>query len=293
MMRDNPLAWNDEEAEGVLSPGEGFEGSGTALDLLEMPDGARLQVARQLDAALIGSPAVFETLTRIEVALGGACDTGRSWRLRVDHLSKDDRAVLFDALGQGEVSVLLSGAAGEGDAQIVETILPGVWLGKAASPSGAFAEWVEVGKAPRALLEAAVVRPRGDLPIEALTPPRDAMNVMNVLAEVRGRARAYKTGEPNHVMNFTLFPMTPADSAFLAKSLGEVGVRISSGGYGAARVVMTALRNVWAVQFLNGLGSVILDTLEVGDVPDAVLAAPSDLEVSKMRLGSILEAYSQ
>jgi len=222
-----------------------------------------------------------------------AAETGRAWRLRVDDLGAIDRKMLFDALGKGEVSIVISGGEGEGEAQIMETVLPGAWIGRATDPDGQIAsQWVEVGDAPRALREVALSRPRADLPVEMLTAPRGAMNVMSVLAEVRERARAWSPGEPNHVMNFTLFPMTPADSAYLAKVVGEAGVRIASGGYGAARVVMSGLRHVWAVQYLNGLGAVILDTLEVGDIPDAVLASPEDFEDSAGRLCDILEAYA-
>lgn len=293
-MRENPLLWQDDEApEGVLAPFEGADEMGGALRLLGLPTAKGLVSARDVRAGEEAAPVVYETLAKIAGALKAAAETGRAWRLRVDGLSETDRAMLFDALGQGEVSVVIAGGAGEGDAQIVETVLPGVWIGRAEDTDGKMgAEWIEVGDAPRALREAAAQRPGAELALEALSAPRGAMNVMSVLAETRDRALSWQPDVPNHVMNFTLFPMTPADSAFLAKALGEVGVRIASGGYGAARVIMTAVRHVWAVQYLNGLGDVILDTLEIGDVPDAVLASREDFEDSAARLGDMLEAYA-
>jgi len=283
----------DAAPEGVLSPFEGdADGGGEVLKLLGLPDGKSMMTIRDLGATEEAGPAVHATLSRVREALLDAVDTGRAWRLRVDDLGEADRRMLFDALGQGEVSIVIAGGEGEGEAQIMETVLPGAWIGRATDPEGQVAaEWVEVGDAPRALREVALTRPRSDLPVEMLPAPRGAMNVMGVLAEVRERATHWTPGTPNHVMNFTLFPMTPADSAFLAKVVGESGVRIASGGYGAARVVMSGLRHVWAVQYLNGLGNVILDTLEIGDIPDAVLASPQDFEDSAQRLGDILEAY--
>ncbi|MGF1462678.1 MAG: hydrogenase expression/formation protein [Maricaulaceae bacterium] len=115
---------------------------------------------------------------------------------------------------------------------------------------------------------------------------------MSVLSEVSERADAWTPKTPNHVINFTLFPMTEADQAFLAKVLGEVGVRVASGGYGAARVIMTALKRVWAVQYLNAMGTVILDTIEVGAIPSAALASREDFEDSAERLAEIAEAYA-
>ncbi len=289
-MRKNPLMWDDEAPSGVLSPTEGSE---PGLNILHMPAGDRMIKARDADAAIVGGPAVGEMLSLIGEALRKAVSDDRAWRKRIDSLSDTDRKALLDALGEGEVSVFLSaGNAEEGDVQIQETVLPGVWVGRAMDTAGALAaEWIEVADRPRALAEAAELRPRDDIPLEHLEAPRGAMNVMGVLSEVRQEARSWEPGKPNHVVNFTLFPMTEADTAFLAKVLGESGVRISSGGYGAARVIMTAFKRVWAVQYLNAMGSVILDTLEVGDVPGAVLAASEDFEDSAKRLTEIAKAY--
>ncbi|MEM6666862.1 MAG: hydrogenase expression/formation protein [Pseudomonadota bacterium] len=244
-------------------------------------------------AAEDAGPAVHGELIKVRDALNAAAETGRAWRRRIDSLAPADRQVLLYALGHGEVSAVISGADGEGEVQVLETVLPGIWIGRASLPDGSIgAQWVEVGDAPRVVRELALTRPRTDLPVDALTAPRGAMNVMSVLAEVRDRSTSWEPGTPNHVMNFTLFPMTPADSAFLAKVLGESGVRIASGGYGAARIVMTGIRHVWAVQYLNGLGDVILDTLEIGHIPDAVLASREDFEDSAVRLGDISDAYA-
>lgn len=292
-----PALWDDPSPEGVLAPFEGADGlgamgaDGNGPRLLGMPT-ASMRSGKRLSSMDAAGPAVIEALDTIGAALDRSLTDNRAWRRRLDHLSTEDRDCLLDALGDGEVSLVISGAEGEGDVQIAETALPGVWIGRAEDGEGTVqACWVEVADAPKTVREAAATRPRHDLPFDALTPPRDAMNVMGVLAELRARARDWQPGQPNHVMNFTLLPMTEADTAFLAKVIGEAGVRASSGGYGSARVIMTALRNVWAVQYLNGLGAVILDTIEIGDVPDAVLAAHQDFADSHARLNEIREAY--
>ncbi|MEM7570393.1 MAG: hydrogenase expression/formation C-terminal domain-containing protein [Pseudomonadota bacterium] len=298
-MRKNPLKWDDEAPQGVLAPFEGEDGLGAQssadplANLLGMPTGNSMHVPGDLTVPETTSPAVLDMLEKIFNALNAAAQHGKAWRRRLDHLSDDERTVLYDALGSGEVSVVIApGTAEEGDVQISETVLPGVWLGRAEDANGVLrSQWVEVADVPYAVRELAMTRPRSDINIDMLTPPRGAMNVMGVLSEVRAKAQAWRPGTPNHVVNFTLFPMTEADTSYLAKVLGESGVRASSGGYGSARVIMTALRNVWAVQFLNGLGAVILDTLEVGDVPNAVLASQEDFEDSAERLNEIRGAY--
>ena len=98
-------------------------------------------------------------------------------------------------------------------------------------------------------------------------------------------------GDDAHVINFSLFPMTPGDMAFLQATLGEGPVRLISRGYGHCRVIGTGARGVWSVQFTNSMDTVVLDTLEICDVPAVVLAADEDFQDSSVRLSEIEDAY--
>jgi hydrogenase-1 operon protein HyaF len=122
--------------------------------------------------------------------------------------------------------------------------------------------------------------------------PQGAMNAPALLHELQERSAAYRPGAENHVINFTLLPLTEVDAQVLTAVLGQVPLVIRSGGYGSSRVFATGLRHVWAVQYINGMGNVILDTLEVGGVPISVLAAREDFEDSSERLAEILEAFA-
>ena len=117
------------------------------------------------------------------------------------------------------------------------------------------------------------------------------MNVMPVLAEIRERARAWRPGEAAHTIAFSLLPMTPADIDFLQASVGTGPVKIVSRGYATCRIRATALNNVWAVQFFNAMDTILLDTLEIGDVPAVAAAAEEDFRDSAVRLREIEEAY--
>jgi len=86
--------------------------------------------------------------------------------------------------------------------------------------------------------------------------------------------------------------LTGVDAEVLTSVLGQIPLVIRSGGFGSSRVFATGLRHVWAVQYLNGMGGVVLDTLEVGGVPVAVLAAREDFEDSAERLAEVLEAFA-
>jgi hydrogenase-1 operon protein HyaF len=85
--------------------------------------------------------------------------------------------------------------------------------------------------------------------------------------------------------------MSPQDQALLIDTLGRAELVLDSGGYGNCRVMATRVRHVWAVQYINGLGHTILDTIEIGGVPDAAVAAREDFEDSAARLDDILAVY--
>jgi hydrogenase-1 operon protein HyaF len=118
------------------------------------------------------------------------------------------------------------------------------------------------------------------------------MNALALLTELQQRSAAYQPGAENHIINFTLLPITEVDAEVLTTVLGQLPLVIRGGGYGSCRIFATGLRHVWAVQYLNSMGAVILDTLEIGGVPVAALAAREDFEDSAERLGEIIKAYA-
>ncbi len=122
-------------------------------------------------------------------------------------------------------------------------------------------------------------------------PPEGAMNVMPVLAEIRDRVHRRDPG--THTISLTLLPMTDQDIEFLQTSLGTGPVRIISRGYGTCRIQATAIHDVWSVQFFNAMDTMLLDTLEIGEVPIVARAAEEDFRDSVERLREIEEAYFQ
>jgi hydrogenase-1 operon protein HyaF len=76
----------------------------------------------------------------------------------------------------------------------------------------------------------------------------------------------------------------------LSEHLGTGWIDIVSRGYGNCRMTATAVQNLWWVQFFNSDDRLILNTLEVTDVPEAALAAAEDLQDSALRLSDIRQA---
>lgn len=282
--RPNPFVWTGEEApQGVFVGG----GADDGLSLLGLPQGLRRKEAQRVALEHV-SDAARTRLSDIADALGAGAEGARR-AFKLDDLSDNDRAYVLDLLGDGEVNALI--ATADGLVQASETVFPGLWvLRREDAPDTA---WVEIGDVPALARDMAASVTRDTLPLEHMVPPDGAMNVMGVLAEIRHIAQTQPPGAANHVLNFTLMPMTEADTDFLAAVLGQGPVRFASGGYGTARVILTGLRNVWAVQYLNSMGVVILDTIEIGDVPQAACAQREDFEDSAERLRHILAGEAQ
>ncbi|MEF3365167.1 hydrogenase expression/formation C-terminal domain-containing protein [Methylocystis sp. 9N] len=202
----------------------------------------------------------------------------------------DERELLDQALGAGEVSGVVALPDGV-TAQIAESTMAGLWRVRfAGADDRLIGDYLEVGAIPEVLKRAAIVNAREVSFGEA---PEGAMNVMPLLAEIRARVAAFAPGDKAHIINFMLFPMTPEDMGFLQASLGEGPVGLLSRGYGKCRIHATATRHVWSVQYFNAMDEIVLDTLEIGDVPVVALAANEDFRDSSERLREIYEAYFQ
>lgn len=279
-MTEHVLTWHPKVPDAPAAEGQ--------LRLLDMPTGL-VRPRRQIQAAETMTPAARALLHEVLAVLRRFAENpGEPQRIALRELDEADRTVVADLLGEGDVNAEIGGGA---HWLVQETVLTGLWRIQARDADGTQSEWLEVATVPQAVAQAAarMSRPAVDLPS---TWPNGAMNAPALIAELQQRAHDYQPGELNHVVNFTLLPLTDVDAEVLTTVLGQVPMVIRSEGYGSCRVFATGLRRVWAVQYLNSMGSVILDTLEVGGVPTSVLAAREDFEDSALRLAEILDAYS-
>jgi len=279
---DYPLVWHPKVPGPV--PVEGEE----SLRLLDMPVGqaAPRRSARLLDRL---SPAAMAVLNEAQAALRRHAEGAREPTLiSMRALGPGDRDAVLDVLGEGDVVGSVGGSVGY---TFVESVLTGLWHVEATTEDGAKTEWLEAAEIPQAVLHATERMPRDTIRIPDRMP-QGAMNSLALLTELQERSSTYQPGAENHVINFTLLPITEADAEVLTTVLGQLPLVIRGGGYGSCRIFATGLRHVWAVQYLNSMEKVILDTLEIGGVPVAALAAREDLEESAGRLAEMLQAYA-
>ena len=240
------------------------------------------------EALILACPLVAALLPEIAACLDTQTENERGRLFDVTAFSDDETRLLGDVLGEGEVSATASLPGGV-VAQVQESVLAGVWRVRFEGPDGQLVgDYVEVAAIPAAVRQAAALGAPAVLPG---TPPEDCMNVMPLLAEIADRMAHWQPGEPSHVMNFSLLPMAAADMLYLQAWLGRGHVVLAARGYGSCRVLATGARHVWSVQYSNAGGDVVLDTLEIGDVPTAVLATGDDFRDSAVRLREIAAAY--
>ncbi len=210
-------------------------------------------------------------------------------RIDVSQLGDADLDLVNQILGEGEVSVLL-----EGDARlrIQESVLAGVWRIQRMRDDGSIAgDTIAVADVPDEVC-AAVARAARDG--QDLVPPQVPAGVVNspaLLVEIVAKARSVVPYGEAHVINLTLLPVTPEDLQFLEQMLGVGPVTILSRGFGNCRITSTTMANTWWVRYHNSMDTLILNTIEVVDVPAAARAAQEDIDDNLERLTEIMEIF--
>ncbi len=283
-MTEHVLVWHPKGTGEAPVAGE------EPLRLIGMPTGL-VRPARQSPANEELTPASRAVLNAVIADLQRRATEPDAppTRVSLNELDDVEKATIADILGEGDVwaKVGLDNAYW----RIVESVMVGIWRIESSTVDGTQGEWLEVGPVPAPVLRAAAELTRAEIQVP-VQMPQGAMNAPALLHELQARSRDYRPGPENHVINFTLLPLTEVDAEVLTTALGQVPLVIRSGGFGSSRVFATGLRHVWAVQFINPMGNVILDTLEVGTVPISVLAAREDFEDSAERLSEILQAFN-
>ena len=164
-----------------------------------------------------------------------------------------------------------------------ESAFAGVWRVLQLKRDGSVErDVIEASPIPEVVLEGA--RRAASLNLQPEPAPPGAMNAPAVLSEILDVARTRRRGAEAHIINLTLLPMTPDDLGYLANALGAGAAVILSRGYGNCRISATAVSNVWWVQYFNSMDHLILNTIEIVDVPEVALAAREDFEDSIARL---------
>jgi hydrogenase-1 operon protein HyaF len=282
----------------VVAFGPGSQPEDETLDYIHLP-----REISTWDAPLLPEPEAFTQhqdviamLRRVRNALAQAAAGGEPVAIDLGGLAPASRELLDQVLGEGEVAIridALPGADCAGGLEAQESIYNGVW--RVLSPATAdepLRDRIEIGPAPASVLDCARRIGRRDAAWPALTvpPPAGVVNAPAILAEIAEQCDLRRApADAAHVLNLSLLPLSPEDRSCIGSALGEGRIRILSRGYGNCRIGSCALPQTWRVVYYNHNDTVILDTVEIVDIPLAAVAAREDLVDALERLDETLE----
>lgn len=204
-------------------------------------------------------------------------------------LQPSDLELINQVLGEGEVSAQVLGHDGLPRVRIQESVFAGIWRVIEHHDDGGLSDTIEVGPIPQRLLTAAREDGRGPAPQPPATVPPGVLNAVPILSELAEHRQHWRAGQPAEVVNLTLLPVGPEDIAYLDHCLGTGRVVILSRGYGNCRITNTRVSNTWRVVYYNSQDTVILNAVEVVDIPEVACAAAEDLADSEERLVEVLQ----
>jgi len=204
---------------------------------------------------------------------------------KMDALNKD---LINQVFNEGEVSVVYEG---DRTIQIQESVMAGIWRVRSNNENGmATSDIIEIADIPSIVRKEAFSQST-PIDVDLSNLPPGVLNSPPIIIEIAERLEQWKKGDGKHVINLTLLPFSTEDLNFLGHCLGVGPITILSRGYGNCRIGSTAKKNVWWVKYYNSEDVLILNTIEVIDVPGVAIAAKEDIFDSAERLKEILEIY--
>ncbi|MCB1759102.1 MAG: hydrogenase expression/formation protein [Gammaproteobacteria bacterium] len=268
------------------------EQDGAELEILQLPQGMETYRMPELPEAdsltgLEGARALLDRLREALDTVAGGVE--QPPEIDLAGLGGAELGLIDQLLGEGEVSAIYRG---QGEVRMQESVLAGVWRVRYLDAAGdLMRDTIEVGPIPAIVARATFAKACNRIDGTTDDLPTGVINAPPLLAEINDKVPAYRPGRRPHVINLTLLPQTEQDLELLADRLGEGGVSILSRGYGNCRIRSTAVAHVWWVQYFNSQDANILNTLEIGGVPEVACAAPEDIRDSRVRLQEMLEIY--
>jgi hydrogenase-1 operon protein HyaF len=270
-----------------MGPGSQIEDE--ELDYLPMPQGMSTYQPPRLPEpdALDGHGAAIAVLDQVLAVLQAAIRGESVAPVDLSGLGAADREIVNQALGEGEVGAQVADGQGSALVQVQESVFAGVWRVIERLPDGGLQDRIEVGAIPEVLKTCARQDgASGHRPAARL--PEGVMNAPTLLQELHDQRQQWRVGQSAHLVNLSLLPLSPADMACLEEQLGTGRVVILSRGYGNCRISSTRVPNTWRVVYYNSQDAMILNSIEVVDMPEVACAAPEDLVDSQQRLREVM-----
>ena len=273
----------------VIGPGSQPVGDGDKITYMDMPGDMSTYVAPAMPDPdeVMHMDGAREAMQWLRAALADFEAGAEPVFADLSALSEDCRELVNQVLGEGEVSIT---RVGDLRARTQESVLAGVWRTLLFdSDDKVVCDLLEVAEVPQFARLKGDFGTAVDTSVEGVGP--ELSNAPPILVELQSKCREFaETGTP-YSINLTLLPLSDAELEFLDERLGRGPVDILSRAYGKCQVISTRTPGIWWVRYYNSMGTLILNTLEVVEMPSVVAAAPEDLADSAERLAEILEPY--
>lgn len=279
----------------LVALGPGTQPEDESLDYLPLPKDMSTYRPPVLPEPeeLVGLDQARAALQQVLTLLEQGAEGGAPGLVPLRQLAPRDFRIINQVLGEGEASAIVQLGAGNLEVRVQESVFAGVWrLMTWRHEEGRDAELVddaiEVGPVPSLFAATAAEDVWASPPQwNGLLPP-NVQNAPLLVDEIRDQVARWQPGQVSHVVDLTLLPVTPEDIGFLDHQLGTGRVLMLSRGYGNCRISNTRLPNCWRVVYYNSMDKVILNTVEVVDMPEVAMAAPEDLRDSHERLREVM-----
>jgi hydrogenase-1 operon protein HyaF len=212
---------------------------------------------------------------------------GQPWIADISSLDAVNRELVNQILGEGEVSLKYRDKL---RASMQESVLAGIWRTFYLDSEGHITrDLIEVCDVPVLARRTPDAGKASALARDSA--PDGVINALPILSELQHHVAGWQAGDLAHVINLTLLPLSEDDIQFLRETLGSGPVETLSRGYGDCQITSTDVPGIWWVRYTNSMGTLILNTLEVTDIPAVACAAQEDLDDSRQRFRELLEPY--
>lgn len=207
--------------------------------------------------------------------------------IEIDGLKELDLGLVNQILGEGEVAIVCGDKI-----QSQEAVLAGVWRVLHFDDDGKMTrDTIEVVDYPTTVRNTVFSKTNSKMPPLETVYPEGVFNAPSLISEIKDKQASYRNGDEVHTINFTLLPQTEEDLLYIAEVVGKGNTVILSRGYGNCRITSTNTSNVWWVQYYNSQDAIILNSLEISEIPEVVCAAQEDIDDSAERLYEIMDVY--
>jgi hydrogenase-1 operon protein HyaF len=272
----------------LLGPGTQVEDE--TLDYLPMPKDMNIYRPPVLPEPeeLAGLDQARSTLQSIVQLLDRAWQEGVYSRIELGLMALKDFELLNRVLGEGEASAIVQSDEAGVETRVQESVFAGVWRLMTYRDGVLIDDAVEIAPVPVIFAQTARQDIWDVMPTWRGELPPNVQNAPILIQEIADQVKTWQVGQASHVVNLSLLPVSNEDIGFLDHHLGTGRVLMLSRGYGNCRISNTRLPNCWRVVYYNSMDKVILNTVEVVDMPEVAMAAPEDLQDSHERLQEVV-----